>query len=45
MYGGMKVDQVKRLKSLEKENAQLKRLLADAELHKAILKEAASGNF
>ena len=44
-YGGMKVDQAKRLKDLEKENARLKRLLADAELNKAILKEAASGNF
>ena len=42
-YGGMKVDQAKRLKELEKENARLKRLLADAELDKAILKEAASG--
>jgi len=44
-YGGMKVDQAKRLKELEKENARLKRLLADAELDKAILKEAASGNW
>ena len=44
-YGGMKVDQAKRLKDLEKENTRLKRLLADAELDKAILKEAASGNF
>ena len=44
-YGGLKVDQAKRLKDLEKENAQLKRLLADAELDKAILREAASGNF
>ena len=44
-YGGMKVDQAKRLKKLEKENARLKRLLADAELDKAILKEAASPNF
>ena len=44
-YGGLKVDQAKRLKDLEKENARLKRLLADAELDKAILKEAASGNF
>jgi putative transposase len=44
-YGGMKVDQAKRLKDLEKENARLKRLLADAELDKDILKEAASGNF
>ena len=44
-YGGMKVDQAKRLKALEKENTRLKRLLADAELDKAILKEAASPNF
>ena len=44
-YGGMKVDQAKRLKDLEKENARLKRLLADAELDKAIPKEAASGNW
>jgi putative transposase len=44
-YGGMRTDQAKRLKELEKENARLKRLLADAELDKAILKEAASGNF
>ena len=44
-YGGMKVDQAKRLKDLEKENARLKRLLADAELDKAILKEATSGNW
>ena len=44
-YGGMKVDQAKRLKDLERENARLKRLLADAELDKAILKEAATGNF
>ena len=44
-YGGMKVSQARRLKELEKENARLKRLLADAELDKAILKEAASGNW
>ena len=44
-YGGMKVDQAKRLKELEKENACLKRLLADAELDKSILKEAASGSW
>ena len=44
-YGSLRMDQAKRLKELEKENAQLKRLLADAELDKAILKEAASGNF
>ena len=43
-YGGMKVDQAKRLKELERENGRLKRLLADAELDKAILREAASGN-
>ena len=44
-YGGMQVAQAKRLKGLEKENARLKRPLADAELDKAILKEAAEGNF
>lgn len=44
-YGGMKVEQAKRLKDLEKENTRLKRLLADAELDKAILREAAEGNF
>ena len=44
-YGGLRLDQAKRLKELEKENARLKRLLADAELDKAILREAASGNF
>lgn len=44
-YGSLRTDQAKRLKELEKENARLKRLLADAELDKAILKEAASGNF
>ncbi len=44
-YGGLRMDQAKRLKELEKENVRLKRLLADAELDKAILKEAASGNF
>ena len=44
-YGGLKVDQAKRLKALEVENARLKRLLADAELDKAILREAAAGNF
>lgn len=41
---GMKVNQAKRLKEVEKENARLKRLLADAELDKAILKETARGN-
>jgi len=44
-YGGMRTDQAKRLKDLEKENARLKRLLADAELDKAILREAASVKF
>ena len=44
-YGGLKVDQAKKLKELEKENSRLKRLLAEAELDKAILREAASGNF
>ena len=44
-YGGLRTDQAKRLKELEKENARLKRLVADAELDKAILREAASGNF
>ncbi len=44
-YGGLKVDQARRLKDLEKENARLKKLLAEAELDKAILREAASGNF
>ena len=44
-YGGIRTDQAKRLEDLEKENARLKRLLADAEFDKAILKEAASGNF
>ena len=44
-YGGMKADDAKRLKDLERENATLKRLLADAELEKAALKEIARGNF
>ncbi len=44
-YGGVRTDQARRLKDLERENQRLKRLLAEAELDKAILKEAASGNF
>jgi transposase-like protein len=44
-FGGLKADDAKRLKDLERENATLKRLLADAELEKAALKEIASGNF
>ena len=43
-YVGLRMDQAKRLKELEKENTRLKKLLAEAELDKAILKEAASGN-
>lgn len=45
MYGGLKLDQAKRLKELERENARLKRAVADLTLDKLILKEAAEGNF
>ncbi len=44
-YGGMRTEQVKRLKDLEKENARLKKLVADLSLDNEILKEVASGNF
>jgi putative transposase len=44
-YGGMRADEAKRLKELERENARLKKLLAEAELEKAMLKELAEGNF
>ncbi len=44
-YGGLRVDQAKRLKELERENSRLKRLVADQALDNAILKEVASGNF
>jgi transposase-like protein len=44
-YGGLRLDQAKRLKELEKENVRLKRLVADQALDNAILKEVASGNF
>ena len=44
-YGGMKANDAKRLKELEGENARLKKLLADAELDKDMLREIASGNF
>ncbi len=44
-YGGLRLDQAKRLKALEQENARLKRLVADQALDNAILKEVASGNF
>ena len=44
-YGGMKLDQAKKLKNLEKENSRLKKLVADLSLDNSILKEAAQGNF
>jgi transposase-like protein len=44
-YGGLRTDQAKRLRELERENGQLKKLVADQALDNAILKEAASGNF
>ena len=44
-YGGMKVEQARRLKELEKENTRLKKLVADLSLDNSILKEAARGNF
>jgi transposase-like protein len=44
-YGGMKANEAKRLKELEVENARLKKLVAEAELDKAMLKELAEGNF
>jgi transposase-like protein len=44
-YGGLKVDQARRLKDLEQENARLKRVVADLTLDKLILKEAAEGNW
>jgi len=44
-YGGMKASQAKRLKELEVENARLKKLLAEAELDKAMLKELAEGKW
>ena len=44
-YGQMKLNQVKQLKILQKENTQLKKLVADLSLDKAILKEALSGNY
>jgi len=43
-YGGLRVDQAKRLKELEKENARLKKVVADLSLDCDILREAASGN-
>ena len=44
-YGGLKIDQAKRLKDLERENGRLKLAVADLTLDKLILKEAAEGNF
>ena len=44
-FGGLKAEDAKKMKDLERENATLRRLLADAELEKAALKEIASGNF
>ncbi len=44
-YGGLKGDQVKRLKELEAENTRLRRAVSDLTLEKLILREAASGNF
>ena len=44
-YGGLRMDQAKRLKNLEKENVQLKKLVADLSLDKQIVKEVSSGNF
>ena len=44
-YGGLKVSQAKKMRGLEKENARLKKLVADMALDNAILKDVASGNF
>jgi putative transposase len=44
-YGGLKVDQARRLKELEQENAKLKRLVANLSLEKLVLKDIAEGNF
>ena len=43
-YGGLEVDQAKRMKELERENVRLKRLVADLSLEKQILKDVAAGN-
>ncbi len=43
-YGGLKVDQAKRLKELEKENSRLKRLVAELSLEKQVLRDVAQGN-
>ncbi len=44
-YGGLRIDQARRLRDVEKENSRLKKLVADLSIDKQILKEAASGNF
>ena len=44
-YGGLRIEQARKLKNLEKENTRLKKLVADLSLDNAILKEAAEGNF
>jgi len=44
-YGGLRIEQARKLKTLEKENARLKKLVADLSLDNSILKEAAEGNF
>jgi len=44
-YGGLRLDQAKRLRELERENTRLKKLVADQALDNAILRETASGNF
>ena len=44
-YGGLKLEQAKRLKELEKENARLKRVVAELSLEKQVLREVAQGNF
>jgi transposase-like protein len=44
-YGGLRIEQARKLKNLEKENVQLKKLVADLSLDNAILKEATEGNF
>ena len=44
-FGGLKVEQAKRMKELEKENARLKRLVAELSLEKQVLKDVAEGNF
>jgi putative transposase len=44
-YGGLQVDQARRLKELEQENAKLKRLVSELSLEKLVLQDIASGNF